>query len=494
MKGLYTLFFAGFTGFFSVSLAQTGCTIPQPPVLTFVTVQPGSGAIHLEWTSSPSTGVVGYIVHKFRNEIGTPVDTLWDPAAMSLTYNEVESKYYTLSYAVSALRLPDCESILSNSISTIFNVTGIDTCKREISVKWNAYPDFPRKVLRYEVLAFIGQEPAPVVYSTDPTITSFILRGFRIGTKYCLTVNAVLEGGSISGSLTNCLFTGMTVPPDWINADFATVDDQGKIQLSFTIDPLSEIKKYILERKEGYSGQFEVVAQLLPTAGNLTYTDGTADNKKINFYRLSAINFCNSPVMVSNISSTIVTTVAVSGNDLRLSWNPYRKWNGNTAAYRVLVNKGEGYGETALVQPEDTVYSFSYNEIMQQATSGNICFKVAAFESGNPYGNNGESISAETCLQITEVITVPDLFTPDGDLVNDLFKPVISFMPRDYHLIISNRKGKVVFETRNSEEPWDGTESGNSLPGDVYLWFLKTTGPSGKKFSRTGTVTIFRNR
>jgi gliding motility-associated-like protein len=117
-----------------------------------------------------------------------------------------------------------------------------------------------------------------------------------------------------------------------------------------------------------------------------------------------------------------------------------------------------------------------------------------AVENGNPYGVNGESSSAENCSSTSEIITVPNLFTPDGDLVNDLFKPVLSFIPENYHLVISDRKGKTVFESKSESEEWDGSLNGSPLPQDVYLWFLKATGPSGKSVTRTGTVTIIRVR
>ena len=104
------------------------------------------------------------------------------------------------------------------------------------------------------------------------------------------------------------------------------------------------------------------------------------------------------------------------------------------------------------------------------------------------------AVLRKNVLQLQRIITVPNLFTPDGDLVNDLFKPVLSFTPENYHLIISDRNGKIVFETRNDSDEWDGSMNGDQLPQGVYLWFLKVTGPSGKMVSKTGTITIVRNR
>jgi gliding motility-associated-like protein len=389
--------------------------------------------------------------------------------------------------------LPDCESPLSNSISTVFIDVTLDSCKKEISVKWNSYSDFPRKVLGYEIRAFTVESSLPVVYTVNPDAKEFSIKNFKIDKEYFFTVNALLDDGNISGSVTDSITTSMTRPPEWINADFATVTDEGSIALSFTADPLSEIKRYRLEKKEGFSGQFQLISELFSNNGDIKYIDNKADVNKINIYRLSAINFCGIPVTISNLSSDIVVSASSDMKTIDLSWNSYREWLGNTS-YRLLLNTGNGYREIALPDANDTTCTLSYQDIMYQVTGSMICFKVAASESGNPHAVNGESISAEKCLDFREVIIVPDLFTPDGDLVNDLFKPVLSFLPREYHLVISDRRGKVLFETRDHQASWDGTWNGNPLPGDSYLWFLQTKGPSGKTFSRTGTITIFRNR
>ncbi|HKK43200.1 MAG TPA: gliding motility-associated C-terminal domain-containing protein, partial [Bacteroidales bacterium] len=110
----------------------------------------------------------------------------------------------------------------------------------------------------------------------------------------------------------------------------------------------------------------------------------------------------------------------------------------------------------------------------------------------NPYGANGESRSSVVCSEPVETVTVPNLFTPDNDLLNDRFKPVLSFTPVDYHLVINDRYGRTVFESRSYPEEWDGTSKGSPEPQGVYLWYLELTTPSGNRIKKTGTVTVIR--
>jgi gliding motility-associated-like protein len=158
----------------------------------------------------------------------------------------------------------------------------------------------------------------------------------------------------------------------------------------------------------------------------------------------------------------------------------------------LFVNTGKGFEEKAVIQSTDTVFVQAYQQIMYDVSADEVCFYINATEKSNPYGIYGESISSKICSSPTEIITVPNVFTPNNDLNNDLFKPVLSFTPHEYHLIISNRQGQVLFETRDYHESWDGSQNGNPQPQGVCLWFLKLTTPSGKVISRTGTITIIR--
>jgi len=56
-------------------------------------------------------------------------------------------------------------------------------------------------------------------------------------------------------------------------------------------------------------------------------------------------------------------------------------------------------------------------------------------------------------------------FSPNGDGLNDVFKPVYKCNFEDYQLIIYNRWGQEVFKTKDPDQGWDGA---NAPPG-VYL-------------------------
>lgn len=57
-------------------------------------------------------------------------------------------------------------------------------------------------------------------------------------------------------------------------------------------------------------------------------------------------------------------------------------------------------------------------------------------------------------------IHIPTAFTPNGDFVNDEWKPVIAGSDRidEYILRVVSRSGQMVFETTDPEQAWDALD------------------------------------
>lgn len=84
---------------------------------------------------------------------------------------------------------------------------------------------------------------------------------------------------------------------------------------------------------------------------------------------------------------------------------------------------------------------------------------------------------------------IPNVFTPNGDGLNDLWKvPGGEYLAGCYKVVIFNRWGAVVFESDNPQTEFTGNSpSGNPLPDGVYYYVLEV---HGVKY--TGNISIFR--
>ena len=493
LQSLYIIFLLGFL-FSETTDAQKDTDPPATPFLDLVSVNQSTGKIEISWSLSTSPDVAGYVVYLYKNSAGFALDTLFNPSATSYLRPGTGASYASESFVVAAIDSSGNISPLSNELRTIYTSATIDTCNTRIDINWNLYTSYPKQALSYSILISVDGAPFTEAANLPPDRTFLSINDFTTGAQYCFIVRANLAGGKNSGSNKYCLLTKMKRPPKWINANFATIMPDSSIGISFTIDPASEIRSLQVERRTGVSLTYEWIIQIASYTGPLSYIDNEADISEINCYRAYSLNNCRIPVAYSNIASNIVLSAERNENQILLKWNHYRKWLGDIAGYKIFVSTGSGFYEKASAGSEDSTFTLNYRDLMYEITGKEVCFKIKATEVSNPYGINGESTSTTACVNVTELITVPNTFTPDNNGVNDLFCPVLSFTPRSYQLIITDLQRRTVFESLDYTEKWDGTGNGKRLPEGVYLWFLKVRTPSGNTMTRTGSVTIIFNR
>ncbi|MGD0582054.1 MAG: T9SS type B sorting domain-containing protein [Bacteroidales bacterium] len=467
---------------------------PAPPVLDLITVQPGSGKPELTWSKSPSADVAGYVLYYYTNGEGHAFDTIHDPNVTSYINLGSEAQYWIESYVVAALDTAGNISPLSNELQTIFPQVQADSCTRTINLSWNSYVSYPKVVTGYTIQVSEDGGPYSDAGHVGAGTISFPFWGIKPAVNYCFIVTADLEGGFSSSSVIKCTQVQMERGPDWINADYATIDDNNNISISFTIDPLTEINTFRISRKSLSDNDSVSLTNAPPVNNNVIYSDQTAKATERYLYWLLAINNCGIPSETSNVAGNIVLELSDEGYILKLRWNSYTSWNGGISDYRIYMNTGSGFELKTVLSPGDTVSNIDYHDLMNMVSDTSLCFYVEANEVTNQYGITGKSRSNTVCMPGIEKITVPNAFTPDNDNLNDLFRPVLSFTPSEYQLIITDRQNNKLFETSDPLQSWDGTKGGSVLPRDVYLWFLRVKTPSGKIISKTGTISIVKTR
>ena len=89
------------------------------------------------------------------------------------------------------------------------------------------------------------------------------------------------------------------------------------------------------------------------------------------------------------------------------------------------------------------------------------------------------------------MIDVPNTFTPNGDGLNDVFY-VRGFNIDEVQMVVYNRWGQKMFETRDVNKGWDGSFEGQRLPPDAYAYYLRVVCIEGGVYEKTGNVTIIR--
>jgi gliding motility-associated-like protein len=90
------------------------------------------------------------------------------------------------------------------------------------------------------------------------------------------------------------------------------------------------------------------------------------------------------------------------------------------------------------------------------------------------------------------LIYVPNAFTPDDDYYNQTFRPIIASIIDQYHLIIFDRWGEILFESYDKNVGWDGTYGGNKVQDGTYTWQIIVSTNGTYKISKSGHVSVIR--
>jgi gliding motility-associated-like protein len=93
-------------------------------------------------------------------------------------------------------------------------------------------------------------------------------------------------------------------------------------------------------------------------------------------------------------------------------------------------------------------------------------------------------------------VFVPNAFTPQGDRLNEVFRPV-SLDVKDTRFLVLNRWGEILYRESAPDAEhlrgWDGTYGGKPAPDGVYVWKFEGSDYITKKpLQFTGTVHLLR--
>lgn len=154
----------------------------------------------------------------------------------------------------------------------------------------------------------------------------------------------------------------------------------------------------------------------------------------------------------------------------------------NASIYNWII---ESYGAT---QVENPVIEFPNDQ------QGNYDVMLSASTE------MGCADTAYAIVPIKDVILfyIPNTFTPDGDDYNETFQPIFTsgFDPMDFHLMIFNRWGEVIFESYDASRGWDGTYGASSdrlVKDGTYVWRIEFKEVmSDKRHTHHGHVNIIR--
>jgi len=103
--------------------------------------------------------------------------------------------------------------------------------------------------------------------------------------------------------------------------------------------------------------------------------------------------------------------------------------------------------------------------------------------------------TVEECPVIPDTcssIFIPNIFTPNGDGINDSFSPVTSCNLNSFSMYIYNRWGKLVYKSETLDDCWDGKSNGKPAAVGVYYYVIYYSTATTPSKTIHGSVTLIR--
>jgi gliding motility-associated-like protein len=108
---------------------------------------------------------------------------------------------------------------------------------------------------------------------------------------------------------------------------------------------------------------------------------------------------------------------------------------------------------------------------------------------------NGCSDTKQLTIDVTEnpsTLIIPNVFSPNGDGVNDLFKIEADYI-ENFQATIFNRWGKEMISWNDVSRGWDGKDAaGNVVTEGTYFYVIQAKGRDKKEYLENGSVTLVR--
>lgn len=131
--------------------------------------------------------------------------------------------------------------------------------------------------------------------------------------------------------------------------------------------------------------------------------------------------------------------------------------------YRLYYKQTTGEELTLLTIIDDKAVR-KYIHSLPEYVAG--CYAISAVD----VNGNESPLSTMICVDSCNFYEIPNVFTPNGDDVNDFLLAKTSALVEKVEFRLFNRAGVLVFSTTEPRLNWDGTYKGKIVPTGVYYY------------------------
>ena len=470
----------------------------SPPLITAVSVN-NSNQIEVSWETSSSPDISAYLIYIDEGNIP---DTVW--GVNSNIYVDAVSNPATSSHTYEIAWFRDCvnDGDRRGSIGEPYHSIQMqdlnqDLCNRAFSFGWNSYENYDEGIEGYQISVSENNGVFNAIDTVPDNQLIYLFENANNNVFYCFKVAAILPNGLLGASNVLCDTARVIEVPTGAHVRNATVIDGNSIHIEYYPDVSGDVADLNVQRSEsGVNFQTWPAGNIGTTAGSPsydTYEDvSSAPNSTDYYYRFRRVDECDEEHITDTVRTIHLSVNLGFGLIPELEWTPFELSYGTVTEYVIIkyINGDSSY--LTSVAPNQ----FSYEEMNSISTTSldTICYQIIAevdLDIPNLVSTTVYSNSNIDCLQPTPSVVAPSAFKPEG--LNRVFRPILNFgTDENYIFRVHDRYGKMLFETNNRFEGWDGTYDGKLLGMEGFVYYVSFVGQDGNTYTKTGSFMLLR--
>ena len=439
--------------------------------LNTINSDPANGSIQIAFTTNSNFQYE--IAQKASNETNfTTIRTITNATGDIITENIQNLNTQNLTYCYTIITKDLCGNSVNSDTLCNLRLTA-EAQNNQNVVQWTPYggSNFQQYILyRNEV---------PLTTINDINTATYTDTSVTCTEQYCYSIQATVGTTTTftSTSNTDCAIAFSQDIPPTITVFNSTVDEDKRIRVFWTIETFPKITEYLVTRTDN---------TLRLTTSELEALDVNLDvDNQQYFYEIFYTNQCGNSSDKSLITSPVLlTTQQETATRIVLNWSRYRNAENSFENYELEKLEADGTVYQTIPLTTDTLYTDTDQDLQRQVLRYRIKTNINSTTGLVSYSN---VLEVERRFRIF----VPNAFTPNGDGLNDTFEPKAIFV-QSYNMVVYNRLGKVVFQSKEITQGWDGTFNGKEASSDVYVYTIELVDTQGNEFKTKGTFTLIR--
>ncbi len=192
---------------------------------------------------------------------------------------------------------------------------------------------------------------------------------------------------------------------------------------------------------------------------------------------------------------TLIQTATIfvleNNTNVTLTANPNVVYSGDSAILTATVTSNPPLGG-------EVIYDWAQGEILLETTDTSSLSVEVQGEAGSNVLYTVSVTTSDGCISVAEIsiyiqegqLEIPNVFTPNGDGINDIFKVFHTGGVEVIRTRIYNRWGALVFEGVDNQI-WDGSYKNEPAMSDVYLYEVIYK-KGQREYHDSGEVTLLR--